>query len=199
VKLFLVRHGETDYNRSNRYQGHSNTALNRTGLRQAKRLQRRLLDEKIDKIYASSLMRAMDTARIIADGRGIEVAASENLVEIGFGRFEGMTYDEIIKEYPEWRPTNCDFTACGGESLDELARRAGLFSQEIHRDNPTGSNILVVSHAGCLRVLLCIILGIDVSEWWRFTVATASISIVENTHLEPVLSLLSDVSHLDDI
>jgi broad specificity phosphatase PhoE len=197
MKMFLVRHGETNYNRQNCYQGRTNTALNREGLRQAKKLQRRLLSEEIDKIYTSNLMRAMDTARIIADGRGIEVVSSEDLAEIDFGRFEGKTYEEIVKECPGWQLTNFDFTTCGGESLNGLARRVKSFIDEVRGSNPAESGILVVSHSGCLCVLLCLLLEVDVTEWWQFAVAPASLTIVENVHRQSVLALLNDVSHLE--
>lgn len=195
MRLFLVRHGETDYNKQKRYQGRIDTALNKTGLRQAKALQRRLSTEEIYKIYTSRLMRAKDTSRIIALGRNIEVISLESLAEMDFGGFEGLTYEEIIARHPRWRPDSFDFTACGGESLEHLARRMGIFIEEIGR-NPAGSNIMVVGHAGCLRVLVCLLLGIGIENWWRFALDPASLTIMDSVAEAPVLIRLNDVSHL---
>ncbi|MFC1860652.1 histidine phosphatase family protein, partial [Chloroflexota bacterium] len=180
MKLLLVRHGQTDYNRWKRYQGRTDTVLNQMGLRQAIELQQRLLPEEINKVYASSLMRAMDTAYIIAGGRGIEVVSSENLVEIDFGKLEGMTYDEIVTEYPDWQPTNFDFIPCGGESLEHLARRVKAFCGELRSGQLADSTVLVVSHAGCLRILLCDLFRIGLDKWWQIPIELASLTVIEN-------------------
>jgi len=198
MKLFMVRHGETDYNRQRRYQGRTANALNRTGLQQADMLHRRLLPETIDRIYTSNLIRAKDTARIIAYGRSIEVVSCENLAEMDFGELEGLTYDQITARYPDWQPTDFDFTLRGGESPEHFVRRMKAFAEKM-RSNPAESNILVVAHAGCLRILLCLLLGIDIAAWWRFSLAPASLSVFENAEQEPVLTLLNDVSHLKSI
>ncbi len=197
MKLFIVRHGETDYNRQKRYQGRTNTNLNKTGLRQAQALRRRLLSERIDKIYTSSLMRAADTAHIIAAGRSIKIITHDSLAEIDFGQLEGLTYQEITDKYPGWQPTNFDFTAFGGESLEQLRLRMEYFVSELRDDNTEDFNILIVAHSGCLRVMLCFLLGRDTSDWWRLTLSPASLTIIDNIQLEPALKLLNDTSHLE--
>jgi broad specificity phosphatase PhoE len=199
MRLYLVRHGETDYNLQKRYQGRTNTTLNPTGLRQAHLLRRRFLPEALDRIYTSRLIRAGDTARIIASERNVEIRACEYLSEISFGQFEGMTYEEAIKQYPNWKPDGFDFTVCGGESLAQLAWRAQAFCRILTEDSTSSSSIMVVSHAGCLRVLICLLLGLDVDCWWRFSIGPASVSIMDDVPQTPVLTLLNDVSHLKDL
>jgi len=196
MRLILARHGETDYNREWRFQGHSDLGLNRVGRWQAGRLRKRLYREPIAVIYTSNLKRAVETAEIIAQGRGLRIVTSENLAEIDFGKFEGLTHDEIVKSYPDWEPSDFSFTAYGGESLEQLARRIRAFAKELRSGNPADANILIVAHSGSLCVLLCLLLGIDIESWWRFRFAPASLTIVEDVEREPVLTLLNDVSHL---
>lgn len=196
MKLILARHGETDYNQQWRYQGRTDLGLNQAGRRQAERLRHRLSLQPFDVIYTSRLKRAADTAAIIARRRGVKVIASENLDEIDFGQFEGLTYDEIVARYPNWEPSDDGFSDYGGESLEQLARRVAVFEKELRRDNPGESNILVVAHAGPLRVLLCRLLGMDIDGWRRFRLAPASLTVVEDFGGEPVLTRLNDVSHL---
>jgi broad specificity phosphatase PhoE len=196
MRLLLARHGETDYNREWRFQGRSDLGLNRVGRQQAEGLRQRLSQEPLDLIYASNLKRAAETAEIIARGRGLRVEFRENLAEISFGKFEGLTHDEIVERYPDWRPGDFDFTAYGGESLEQLAQRIKAFGKELRGDNPDDADILIIAHAGSLRVLLCVLLGMDIENWRRFSLAPASLTVVEDFRGEPVLILLNDVSHL---
>jgi alpha-ribazole phosphatase len=196
MRLLLARHGETEYNRQWRYQGRTDLGLNRAGQRQAERLRQRLSQEPIDVIYASNLKRAAETAEIIARGRNFRVEFREELAELDFGRFEGMTYAEIVERYPDWQPSDYNFAAYGGESLEQLSQRLGAFEKELRSHNPTDDNILIIAHAGSLRVLLCQLLGIDIKNWRRFRLVPASLTVVEDFGKEPVLTLLNDASHL---
>ena len=196
MRLLLARHGETDYNRQWRYQGRTDLGLNQAGRRQAGRLRWRLYREPIYVVYTSNFKRAVDTAGIIARGRGLRVVPCENLAEIDFGKFEGLTYAEIVKSYPDWKPSDCNFTAYGGESLEQLAQRIRAFENGLSSDNPADADILIIAHSGSLRVLLCALLGIDIENWLRFRLAPASLTVVEDFGQEPVLTLLNDVSHL---
>jgi alpha-ribazole phosphatase len=196
MRLLLVRHGETEHNREWRYQGRTDLELNQAGRQQAERLRQRLSREPIDVIYASNLKRAAETADIIAQGRGLRVEFRENLAEIDFGRFEGLTHAEIVERYPDWPPGDYDFTAYGGESLEQLSQRLGAFEKDLRNHNPADDNILVIAHAGSLRVLLCRLLGIAIEKWWRFRLAPASLTIIEDVERESVLTLFNDVSHL---
>jgi broad specificity phosphatase PhoE len=196
MRLMLVRHGETDYNRDWRFQGHSDLELNPAGRRQAEGLRQRLSQEPIDVIYTSQLKRATETADIIAEGRGLRIVTCENLAEIDFGKFEGLTYKEIVKRYPEWQPSHLSFTDYGGESLEQLARRVRAFAEKLRNDNPTDAAILTVAHHGSICVLLCVLLEIDIKNWRCFRLASASLTVVEDVERQPALSLLNDTSYL---
>jgi alpha-ribazole phosphatase len=196
MRLLLVRHGETDYNRQWRFQGHSDLGLNQAGRWQAEGLRQRLDQEPIDVVYTSNFKRAVATANIIARQRGLRVVPCEKLAEIDFGKFEGLTYDEIVKSDPDWKPDDFNFTAYGGESLEQLAQRIKAFADGLRSDNPAAATILIIAHSGSLSVLLCVLLRIDIKSWQRFRLAPASLTVVEDFGQRPVLTLLNDVSHL---
>jgi alpha-ribazole phosphatase len=196
MRLLLARHGETEYNRQWRYQGRTDLGLNRLGQKQAESLRQRLAREPIDLIYTSGLRRAAETAGTIARGRGVRVVPCQSLAEIDFGRFEGMTYEEITEGYPEWQPGGFSFAEYGGENLEQMARRIGMFLEKLRRDNPEDANVLIVAHSGPLRVLLCLLLGIDIGKWRSFRLMPTSLTVVEGLGQSPVLTLLNDVSHL---
>jgi broad specificity phosphatase PhoE len=147
--ILFVRHGETDWNRERRVQGHSDTPLNDTGRAQARALSTRLAGEPIDAVYASDLARAHETARILAEPRGLQVTAVTDLRERHFGTWEGMTDDEVLTRFPE--------AAAGargdGETWEAMSRRVLDALARIAEAHPRG-RVLVVSHGGPLQALL---------------------------------------------
>ena len=196
MKLYLARHGQTDLNKVRRYQGRIDVPLNETGQRQAQQLALRLSSEPFDRIYASPLVRAQETAKVIHNGRSIDIVTSSELVEMDFGKLEGKNYQEIIEVYPGWDPAVFDFTFAGGENLDNLVIRMRSFVDMLMKQDEN-SNILVVSHSGCLRVILCLLLDIDVNKWWQFKIDVASLTVIDNVTRGTVLTLLNDTSHLN--
>ncbi len=197
MKLILVRHGETDWNRERRYQGQADPELNETGKRQVEMLRNRLADTPIDLVYASDSKRAMVTAQVITRGRDIVMAARQELREINFGEFEGKTFEEIEAIYPDWVPTNFDFTSYQGESLGQVATRIKTFLSKLAERNSSEQTVLVVGHGGSLRVMLCILLGIDVSKWWQISLDAVSLTTIEGDVGEAVLQQLNDTCHLE--
>jgi len=196
LKLYLVRHGQTDLNKVRRFQGRIDVPLNETGREQAQKLSLRLSSEPLDKIFASPLSRAQQTAEIIRSNHQIDITASEDLVEMSFGSLEGKTFQEINGIYTDWDPAVFDFTFAGGENLGKLVIRMKSFLDMLKKQDEN-SQILVVSHSGGLRVMLCLLLGIDVNKWWQFKIDVASLSIVSDVNRGVVLNLLNDTSHLN--
>ena len=148
--ILLARHGETDWNAQRRVQGHSDTPLNDRGREQARNLAGELADERIDAVYSSDLLRAHETARIVADQRALGVTAIRDLRERHFGTWEGLTDEEIFTRYPE--------VLDGGpwgdaETQDEMAERVLGALLRIAESHPE-QRILVVSHGGPLRRVL---------------------------------------------
>jgi broad specificity phosphatase PhoE len=158
--LLLARHGETDWNLKRRVQGHSDTPLNDTGRMQARSLADELAGEPIDAVYSSDLLRAHETARIVAEQRGLDVTAIRDLRERHFGTWEGLTDEEIFARFPEARAG----TGAWGdaETREEMTDRVLGALHRIAATHP-GRHVLVVSHGGPLRAVLthCGIAGID--------------------------------------
>jgi broad specificity phosphatase PhoE len=145
--LLLARHGETDWNREQRWQGQSDTPLNDTGRAQARALAEALASERIDAVYSSDLMRAHETARLIAEQRGLDVTAIPDLRERSFGSVEGMTTDEIQARYP-----GIELPWSDGETREAMAGRV-LATLERIADTHPDAYVLVVSHGGPLRAV----------------------------------------------
>jgi broad specificity phosphatase PhoE len=148
--ILLARHGETDWNAERRVQGHSDTPLNDRGQEQALELAGELADEHLDAVYSSDLLRAHETARIVAEQRGLDVSAIRDLRERHFGTWEGLTDDEIFARYPQV----LDGAPWGdAETQDEMAARVVGALLRIGKAHP-GQHVLVVSHGGPLRRVL---------------------------------------------
>jgi probable phosphoglycerate mutase len=159
TRILLVRHGETDWNRDRRMQGHSDQPLNDTGRGQARALADELAKEPLEAVYSSDLSRAQETARIVADAHGLQVTTLPDLRERHFGTWEGLSDAEIQERFPEQIASG----ALGdGETREEMDRRVLEALQQIAREHP-GSTVLVVSHGGPLRSVLrhCEIDGVE--------------------------------------
>src|SRR4030042_2559550 len=150
MRLILVRHGETLWNRERRIQGcRSNTELSMRGKGQAEKIALSLKSQKIANICASPLKRAMDTAYVIAKAYGLEVRTIPELKEIDAGELEGLTEKQLKGRYgefwEEWERGNPSLRLPGGESLDELQRRAWRAIEHITERYPD-EMVVVVSH-----------------------------------------------------
>ncbi len=150
TSIVLVRHGETDWNRDRRVQGHADEPLNEEGRAQARALAGTLADEGFDAVYASDLSRAHETAQIVASLCDLaEVMTLPALRERHFGSWEGLTDVEILQRFPEAR----DAHRGDGEGAEEMAGRVIDALRRIARSHP-GGRVLVVSHGGPLRAVL---------------------------------------------
>jgi probable phosphoglycerate mutase len=127
TRVLAIRHGETAWNVEGRIQGQLDVPLNDTGRWQVHRLALAIADEGVCAIYSSDLLRAFETAQAVAHGCGQPITTDTGLRERGFGIFEGMSYAEIDRRWPEqaerWRRRDPDFCAEGGESLREFSER----------------------------------------------------------------------------
>jgi broad specificity phosphatase PhoE len=161
--ILLVRHGETDWNRERRFQGHANPPLNAVGRRQAHELAQRLESERVDAVYASDLRRAHETAAIVAVQLDLPVTTVPALREVDVGEWEGLTVDEIQKTSPEglerWRKHGLRGWE-GGESFEALAGRMVGALQGIAAGHPR-ETALVISHGAAIRACRAHAAGVD--------------------------------------
>lgn len=199
AKLLLVRHGQTAGNSLDRYWGRTDVELSEAGLRHAEQLRERLRGYKINAVYASRLKRATITARIISEPHHLSPTPCPDLDEIDFGDFEGLTFDEIGQRHPKLAAQLARWTIRprfpGGESATEFEARVAAFLPRLatHAESET---VLVVAHAGTLRMLICDLLKVGLTHWRKFRLDLGSLSIVDTHGPVAVLSLLNDVSHL---
>lgn len=158
TNIFVVRHGETEYNRKDRMQGRGiDLPLNDTGIRQSNAIENYLRQFDLDIVVCSSLKRSKHTAKIIAEKQNSEVLSFKELDEIDFGAFEGKFADEIQNDldqiHHQWRQGNIDFPLPEGESPKEAFKRADEKAKEILSDYK-GDNILFVLHGRLIRILI---------------------------------------------
>jgi len=174
--------------------------LGADGIKQAERLRDRLASLKIDAIYASNLRRARVTAEIIAARRKTDIVTCAELSEINFGYIEGLTFEEISQRYPDLAKLLADWSISpefpGGESFKEFNERVSKFLPRLENHAPE-ETILIVAHAGTLRLLICNLMGIDIKYWRQMRLELASLSILDTYPQGAILTLLNDVSHLE--
>lgn len=197
--LLLVRHGASEYNYKRRFAGYSDIEMTSLGYEQVKKLRDRLASERIDFAYSSDLKRASATAEIICSRHQVNLITCPELREANYGEVEGLTLDEISRLYPEVAESVVNFNLRlkfpGGESFAEFTERVSKFLPTL-KQHSSSRTLLVVSHSGPLRVLVCRLLGIDLNCWWQIRFDNASLSILELQPRGAVIHLLNDTSHL---
>ena len=198
VRLILMRHGTTDYHAARRYCGFSNPPLNHEGTWQSRQLAARLKDLRIDKIYASDLMRARQTAKIVFENESIEQAT--DLREMNFGVFEGLRHEKIMERYPvlyrDWVDNPAKVKPPNGEGLRDLSTRvkeriAAILSQH------EGKTVAVVTHGGPIRIVLCDALQFDLTMFWQIRQECGALNVIDYADGAPPAAVaVNDVSHL---
>ena len=200
-RLLLVRHGETELNSTERYWGRTDVKLSLGGMGQAERLRDRLATEPIDAVYSSDLKRALVTAEVISSEHKVDIVTCPELREMNYGDCEGLTFQEISSLYSELAELITNFSLelrfPGGEGFEGFIERTTKFLDRLNK-HTAEQTILIVSHSGPLKVLVCRLLGIDLGHWRQIRLDNASLSIVETYPRGAVLSLLNDISHLKE-
>lgn len=200
LKLYIIRHGQTEWNVERRLQGWKNSELTESGRRNAERLAEKLKDVDFDKIYTSTQKRAIDTGNIIKGDRDIELITLENLKERGFGSWEGMKIEEIDrlhgKMYKTYKETPHLYDPIDGESFEEIYARVNKALDEII--SKKGENILVVSHGITIKIMISIIKEIPLerlNEIPTYEGTALSICQLDRDRLEFILE--GDTSHIE--
>ncbi|MGD0276696.1 MAG: histidine phosphatase family protein [Syntrophales bacterium] len=199
MKMILVRHGETLWNREGRVQGTSDIALSDMGRLQVKRLAESLRDDNIKNVYSSPLNRAYETASIIVERISIPIQLESELREMDQGDFEGVSHRELTAEHKpflqQWLKDPASVKMPNGESLLEVQDRAWKVINNIFRNM---DNTLIVSHNFTLTTIICKINGISLSDFGKIHVGLASKTIINVLDGEARLELLNDQSHLGE-
>ncbi|ACR79335.1 MULTISPECIES: histidine phosphatase family protein [Kosmotoga] len=199
TKLYITRHGQTEWNLEGRIQGQKDSKLTTLGEKQAEWLGERLKNVEIDVIISSSSGRAIRTAEIIRGKRNIEIVPNDNLREIHFGQWEGQLHAEIKKYWPDeyrnfWNFPHL-YKPVGGETFLQVLDRV---SNEVEKiiSKYEGKNILIVTHAVVLKALIAYFENKDLMDFWSgaFMYPTC-LNIVEIKEDSRKIVLQGDISH----
>jgi len=205
TRIYLIRHGVTEWNKASKVQGSTDIELSADGIRQAELLAERLVCEDIDFVYSSSMKRAVMTASIATGHKKCGIIKSEKYHEINLGPWEGMTISDIREKYSEhfraYKEDPANFKLPGAETFSELTKRTYSAIMEIVSEHK-GKNILIVSHGITIKAAIIKILGIDIKNYTKFRIDNTSISIIdfpEDAPEKPVIICLNDTNHLREV
>lgn len=201
TRIFLIRHGETLWNRDQLCQGFTDVELSETGIEQAHRLGRYLAKLiSLSAVYASDLARAKKTGQIIAEKQLLTVQTDHRLRELNQGELEGKNLMRMLEEHPalleKWMNAPKEVTMPGGESLPQLQERAWqAFSQIVQRHE--GDHLAIVAHNLCNVTILAKLLGIDLNHFRVLKQHSAALNEIELGPRGPVIIRLNDTHFLD--
>lgn len=203
MRLFIVRHGETDWNVEGRFQGQRDTELSKTGLRQGDKVAHYLSSLKFEAVVSSPLQRAKVTGEKIADATGCRKFDVVNgLTEINHGEWEGLLSSDVRRSWPRildlWHssPHTVIMPGADGESLRSVQIRSLKAVNEIC--GKYEKDVCVTAHDAVIKVLLCHFLNTPLSSFWNFQIANCSLTVVELLEGKmPRVSLMGDSHYLE--
>jgi broad specificity phosphatase PhoE len=205
TQLLLVRHGQTRANAQRVWQGWTESSLSALGVQQAEATARHLAatGESFDQLYSSPLERARHTAQILGGALALLPVTHKGLKEMGFGKIEGLTFEEFEASYPNvhrrWlQRGDLSFTWPDGESRAGFHRRVWRAAEEILTRHE-GQRILMVAHGGTLRVILARLFPKELGQWWTYGLGNCSLTQIEWTSDGPRLVRLNDLAHLSEL
>lgn len=199
TKIIFVRHGQTEWNVLGRYQGQTDIALSPLGIEQAEKLAAHFPVDKVEAVYSSDLVRAMTTARCVADRFGLTVEPRPELRELNFGDWEGLTYDEIVAKWSDalnnffQHPDVLEIPH--GESFPKLRERALDAVEKIVACHPN-QTVAVFAHGAILRTILTAALHMDLKYVWTIRQFNTAVNIVTYTEHGTTVELLNGTGHL---
>ena len=200
MKFYLVRHGETEWNKLGRFQGQYDTQLNDAGLEQAGVIAQAARDWSLSAIYASPLTRTMQVASEIGGAVGLTVNARDGLMELGLGELEGVTGEEMRAGWPQvyntWNNSPELVVMPGGESLEALEERSWEVILELQESHGQEENLAIISHNFTIRAICGKVLGLPLANFHRLRLALGSVSTFEMDSRGPRLLTYNSTCHL---
>ncbi len=199
TKIYLVRHGQTEWNKDLTFRGRKDVPLNEQGRKEASAIAETLKDKGIKAIYTSPLARSVETAGPLAEHLELEIITLQGFIDLNFGDWEGLSFSEVRKRYSDqyeaWenRPESVRFPS--GETLDEARERAFSAFNSIIDKNPE-KTLLAIPHRIINKLILCAVLGLSNSHFWKIKQDTGCINLIEHGEGGFVLSLMNDTCHL---
>ena len=183
--IILIRHGQTEFNKKNIFRGHIDVPLDNSGKIQAESNGKLLKEMDFDTIYTSPLIRAKQTSEIINkyQSKNVSIIVDYGFMDLNYGTWEGKTEEEIKALFPElyfeWKTNPYKTKIPGGESLNNAEKRSWLSLKKIISKNKN-QIICIITHRVICKLLICKILGISKSGFWKIKQDTACINIIES-------------------
>jgi phosphoserine phosphatase len=202
LRVFVVRHGETEWVRERRFAGSRDIPLTEVGRDQCAAVARALAGATVAAVYASPLERARASAELIAEPHRLPVRIAPAFAEMGFGAWEGLTGDDIRARFPEgweqWRSAPHLCAPLGGETVAKVAERVAAGIAEL-RQAHADQTIVLVSHSIVMRVMVLHALGLGLDRLWTVDAAPAGITELEYEPDWATVHRMNTVSHLDGV
>ena len=206
-RIFLIRHGETNWNKEGRFQGQIDIPLNSNGKDQARRTFEFLQEVNFNKAFSSSMNRPYETAKIILQkNKKLEIIKIDSLIEISHGLWEGKLEKEIKEEWPillkNWHDEPDGVIMPEGESIKDVSARSVRAFGEICLSQKDNDITLIVAHDAVNKTLICNLLGIDFSNIWMIKQGNGGITVIDifdDPHKDNVISALNITTHLGGI
>ena len=202
MKVILVRHGQTDWNAEDIFRGRIDVKLNRIGIYEAKIIGKKLSNIPVDGIFSSPLSRALETSKLIASFHKIPVQLLDELVDINFGVWEGLSRSEVKSRYPDifsiWERTPEMVKIPNAETLNDVKERA-IQGLNIILSGYYDGTVIVISHGLVNKVLLCAVLGLNNSHFWKVKQDNGALNVFEYSDRGSKVFLMNDTSHLRSI
>ncbi|MCY6356309.1 alpha-ribazole phosphatase [Clostridium sp. ZS2-4] len=181
MNIYFLRHGQTEENSKRTYYGSLDVELNEKGIAQAEKAGEMFKKVEFGKVFISEKMRTFQTAQIALKDREAQLIKDKRINEIDFGIFEGKTYEELCKLYPEevkrWQEKWEQFCPNQGESYKLFYKRVKEFIEDIKELEE--ENILIVTHGGVIRAVYSYILNENLSFYWKFSSRNGDISLIK--------------------
>jgi broad specificity phosphatase PhoE len=200
VKFFLVRHGETEWNKLGRFQGQQDIPLNELGLAQARETAQALAALKPTALYSSPLYRTMQAAEEISRAVGLPVIKEEGFKELRLGDLEGVTGQEMQERWPQiyaaWRNKPAKVVMPNGESLSQLQERVWGALLKLEKYQEESDILVVVSHNFAIRCIVAKLLGMPLSHFHRMSLSLSSICTLESNKASRRLVCYNSTCHL---
>ncbi|HMK60626.1 MAG TPA: histidine phosphatase family protein [Dissulfurispiraceae bacterium] len=197
--LYLIRHGATVGSEEKRYKGSIDVPMSEQGIEQIKRtadfIRSIIGDTQLSTVYSSPLSRAIRSAEILAQPFGLTPTVVPDFRERHFGKWEGMTFDEIRQQYPDefeaWARDPLNHQPFGGESTAAVRDRAVMALEQVLSSHNDGGGIAIAAHGGINRVILCHVMNIPLEHIFRLEQGYGAVNIISFHDKYPVVKLLN--------
>jgi phosphoserine phosphatase len=196
--IYIVRHGETQWNKEEVFRGRKDIPLNEMGQKQAEMVGLYFRDKRIDRIVSSPLTRAVQTAEAISRTTSVAVESAEEFTDINFGAWEGLPLREVEERYPAdlatWKTSPENFKIESGETLETVRKRISMWLAEVMSEKE--GTFVVVTHRVICKLIVLYLLKIGNEHFWDMKYDPASITLMEQNNNQFTLAFGNDTCHL---